>query len=86
MSASLPLPSLTLRQAAVLCQEAATFAQRHAGPGGDPSAVPLLLCGDFNSLWRKYVPDVFDPKVNKGITAEPGPYGSGAVRQRQRQR
>lgn len=54
-------------QAAVLCQQVAAFLARAeragAGAGRAAGEVPVVIGGDFNSLWRKYVPDVFDPQV-----------------------
>ncbi|GIL47037.1 hypothetical protein Vafri_3872 [Volvox africanus] len=72
-------PDVKSFQAAVLCQEMATFLQRHArgGNGSGPAGgggvvevpveeVPVVLAGDFNSLSHKRVPDVFDPKIPRG--------------------
>ncbi|KAG2451490.1 hypothetical protein HYH02_004088 [Chlamydomonas schloesseri] len=49
-------------QATALCREMSSFLTRHVGPEG-PASVPVVLGGDFNSLARKRVPDVFDPKL-----------------------
>lgn len=49
-------------QAATLCQQASSFLQRRYGQRGMRD-VPVIIGGDFNSLWRKYVPDTFTPKV-----------------------
>ncbi|EFJ50976.1 hypothetical protein VOLCADRAFT_88142 [Volvox carteri f. nagariensis] len=36
------------------------------GPAGPSDDVSVVLAGDFNSLCRKRVPDVFDPKIPRG--------------------
>eukprot|EP00967_Tisochrysis_lutea_P117620 scaffold190363_cov18-Tisochrysis_lutea.AAC.1 len=46
-------PDVKALQAALLCQQLAPWAQ-------GPQPVPIVLGGDFNSLWRKYKPDAFD--------------------------
>ncbi|GFR46881.1 hypothetical protein Agub_g8522 [Astrephomene gubernaculifera] len=58
-------PDVKAFQAAALCREAAAFLRRHCG-GSAAQEVPVVLAGDFNSLSRKCVPDVFDPKLPRG--------------------
>lgn len=53
-------PDIKLAQAALLCNEATRMMKAQ---GLDPSGVPIILGGDWNSLWRKYTPDKFDKKV-----------------------
>eukprot|EP00200_Dunaliella_tertiolecta_P015590 CAMPEP_0202413952 /NCGR_PEP_ID=MMETSP1128-20130828/31237_1 /ASSEMBLY_ACC=CAM_ASM_000463 /TAXON_ID=3047 /ORGANISM="Dunaliella tertiolecta, Strain CCMP1320" /LENGTH=362 /DNA_ID=CAMNT_0049020253 /DNA_START=89 /DNA_END=1177 /DNA_ORIENTATION=+ len=49
-------PDVKALQAALLCQQLAPWAQ-------GPQPVPIVLGGDFNSLWRKYKPDAFDAVI-----------------------
>lgn len=53
-------PDIKLAQAALLCSEATKLI---TAEGLTPSEVPLILGGDWNSLWRKYRPDKFDQQV-----------------------
>ncbi|KAG2445827.1 hypothetical protein HXX76_000431 [Chlamydomonas incerta] len=55
-------PDVKTFQATVLCREMVGFLTQHVGPEA-PGSVPVVLGGDFNSLARKRVPDVFDPKL-----------------------
>lgn len=54
-------PDIKLAQAALLCSEAAKLI---TAEGKSPAEVPLILGGDWNSLWRKYRPDKFDQQVS----------------------
>jgi len=53
-------PDIKLAQAALLCSQAADMIKAE---GLDTADVPIMLGGDWNSLWRKYRPDVYDDKV-----------------------
>ena len=53
-------PDIKLAQAALLCSEVAKLI---TSQGLAPADVPVILGGDWNSLWRKYRPDKFDPQV-----------------------
>lgn len=53
------LPDIKLAQAAALCGEAVRLM---AARGLAPADVPTILGGDWNSLWRKYRPDQWDPE------------------------
>lgn len=54
-------PDIKLAQAAVLCGQAADMI---TAEGLRVDDVPVMLGGDWNSLWRKYRPDVYDTQVN----------------------
>lgn len=49
-------PDIKALQAAAMAHQLADFMRSHTGG----TAAPLIACGDFNSLWRKYVSDEFD--------------------------
>ena len=53
-------PDIKLAQAAALCSEAV---EMMTAEGLQPADVPIILGGDWNSLWRKYTPDQWDTKV-----------------------
>ena len=53
-------PDIKLAQAALLCRQAADMV---TASGLDVDAVPVVLGGDWNSLWRKYTPDVYDTEA-----------------------
>lgn len=53
-------PDVKAVQAAVLCAELRSFADQQGGT----AALPIIVGGDFNSLWRKYASDPFD-QVNR---------------------
>ncbi|KAL0023735.1 hypothetical protein WJX79_009611 [Trebouxia sp. C0005] len=55
-------PDIKLAQAALLCSQAVAMIE---GEGMEVADVPVVLGGDWNSLWRKYRPDVYDPKIPK---------------------
>eukprot|EP00879_Flechtneria_rotunda_P009550 GHRR01009996.1.p2 GENE.GHRR01009996.1~~GHRR01009996.1.p2 ORF type:complete len:401 (+),score=178.63 GHRR01009996.1:721-1923(+) len=50
-------PDVKVAQAAVLCSSIATFLQ---GQGLEASRTPVVIGGDFNSLWQKYRSDPWD--------------------------
>ncbi|KAF5832704.1 CCR4-NOT transcription complex, subunit 6-like protein [Dunaliella salina] len=52
-------PDVKALQASLLCQQLASWVQ-------GPNPVPIVLGGDFNSLWRKYKPDAFDAVIPTG--------------------
>ena len=54
-------PDIKLAQAALLCGQAADMITAEGLQVGD---VPVVLGGDWNSLWRKYRPDVYDAQVS----------------------
>ncbi|KAG2444471.1 hypothetical protein HXX76_001223 [Chlamydomonas incerta] len=72
-------PDVKALQAALLCGEVAAYArqaaaqQGQAGKGG-PAGVPVVLCGDFNSLAEKRIPDGFDPQLPEGGRLVSGVY------------
>lgn len=33
-------------------------------PAAAADGLPVIICGDFNSLWKKYKSDFFDPWVS----------------------
>lgn len=53
-------PDIKLAQAALLCGQAADMI---TAEGLQVDDVPVMLGGDWNSLWRKYRPDVYDTQV-----------------------
>ena len=53
-------PDIKLAQAALLCGQAADMI---TAEGLHVDDVPVMLGGDWNSLWRKYRPDVYDTQV-----------------------
>lgn len=53
-------PDIKLAQAALLCGQAADMIKAE---GLQVSDTPVMLGGDWNSLWLKYRPDVYDPEV-----------------------
>ena len=53
-------PDIKLAQAAILCKQAADMIQSE---GLNIEDVPVVFGGDWNSLWRKYTPDLYDDKV-----------------------
>lgn len=54
-------------QAAALCEQVALFIASEM-PNKQLSEVPVVMAGDYNSLWRKYESDRFD-KVRLGWQA-----------------
>jgi xanthine/uracil permease len=50
-------PDVKLAQAALLCSSIAAFLQRQ---GMAPGQVPLVVGGDFNSIWQKFSSDQWD--------------------------
>jgi hypothetical protein len=50
-------PDVKVGQAALLCSSIAAFLQRQ---GMAPGQVPLVVGGDFNSIWQKYSSDQWD--------------------------
>jgi CCR4-NOT transcription complex subunit 6 len=70
-------PHVKVAQAELLAAAAARLAAAAGGggPGGGPvAAVPVLIAGDFNSLWRKYASDPYD-------TVRPGQFLTSGVYQ-----
>ena len=53
-------PDIKLAQAALLCGQATDML---TAEGLQVDVVPVMLGGDWNSLWRKYKPDVYDAQV-----------------------
>ena len=60
-------PDIKLAQAALVCSQAAAMIQEEKLHVAD---VPVMLGGDWNSLWRKYRPDVYDDKVSSHSCAD----------------
>jgi hypothetical protein len=54
-------PDIKLAQAALLCSQAVAMIEEEGMKIAD---VPMVLGGDWNSLWRKYRPDVYDAKAS----------------------
>ena len=54
-------PDIKLAQATLLCSQAVAMIEEEGMTIAD---VPVVLGGDWNSLWRKYRPDVYDPKAS----------------------
>ncbi len=52
-------PDVKVLQAAVLCEQVSQFACEQGGVS-QPTDIPIVIGGDFNSLPCKYKPDVFD--------------------------
>jgi hypothetical protein len=50
-------PDVKVAQAALLCSSIAAFLQRQ---GMAPGQVPLVVGGDFNSIWQKFNSDQWD--------------------------
>jgi hypothetical protein len=60
-------PDVKAAQAAVLCQQISAFLAGQVQQGVLASAdVPVVIGGDFNSLWRKYRGDAFDEVQGRG--------------------
>ena len=55
-------PDIKLAQAALLCGQAADMI---TAEGLQVHDTPVMLGGDWNSLWRKYKPDVYDTHVSR---------------------
>ncbi len=53
-------PDIKLAQAAIVCQKVSDLL---ACNGHSVQGFPVMLAGDWNSLWRKYKPDAYDRKV-----------------------
>lgn len=56
-------PDIKLAQAALLCGQAADMIKAE---GLQVDDTPVMLGGDWNSLWLKYTPDVYDPEIPLG--------------------
>eukprot|EP00798_Chlamydomonas_sp_ICE-L_P015345 gene15345-21431_t len=78
-------PDVKALQASVLCQEIRRFlnethyAKKEAAATSSRSDnesidIPLIVGGDFNSLWRKYKSDVFDRHIPSGGSLQSGVY------------
>jgi hypothetical protein len=50
-------PDVKVAQAALLCSSIAGFLQGH---GMAPGQVPVVVGGDFNSIWQKFSSDQWD--------------------------
>jgi CCR4-NOT transcription complex subunit 6 len=54
-------PDVKAMQAAIMCQQITEFLQQQHQAGAIPDTdVPVVIGGDFNSLWRKYRSDTWD--------------------------
>ncbi|CAD7696017.1 unnamed protein product [Ostreobium quekettii] len=62
-------PDVKVAQAHALCAAVAKFLERQS----QPAETPVVLCGDFNSLWRKYDADEYD-KIIDGRHLTSGTY------------
>ena len=54
-------PDIKLAQAVLLCSQAVAMIEEE---GMEVADVPVVFGGDWNSLWRKYRPDVYDTKAS----------------------
>eukprot|EP00198_Chlamydomonas_reinhardtii_P000606 XP_001689941.1 predicted protein [Chlamydomonas reinhardtii] len=69
-------PDVKALQAALLCAELAAYSRQAAAQQQQEEVgpVPVVLCGDFNSLAEKRLPDGFDPQVPEGGRLVSGVY------------